>query len=298
MTRFIIVFLRSCSGRQRRERAMEYQMEELLPVVTRLAEKFTSKESSSVTYETAQMLMEGVIYCVEHCFEPTDATLLSKEVPAPEEAYRIGYDIVIDKVYRAKSIFDGLTVDFVDYGCRNYRDTITKGMPAFFRSYDPRFRPQNHILTLDYPSVRQYDKLCGIDLIYRYLCDIELEKRVLQCFDKMSVEQLLKKTEEYHGIVYMDNLCSLVLLHAAGCMISGTGGSGLGLAEKDIEEIKEFFQNDGVEQVEYKLAVYIGVVMKKAKLQQEAAYFREFIHDCAVRICNALPYDGLEGVFL
>lgn len=34
---------------------MEYRLEELLPAAAGLTEKYTSKESSSITYETAQM---------------------------------------------------------------------------------------------------------------------------------------------------------------------------------------------------------------------------------------------------
>ena len=127
---------------------MEYRMEELLPVVGKLVEKFTSKESSSVTFETAQMLMEGVIYCIEQCF-PASGTALeaAKKMPA-EEAYRIGYGLAVEKVYKAKAVYDGLIVDFQDYGCRNYRETVREGMPAFFLKYDAKFQPQNHILTL------------------------------------------------------------------------------------------------------------------------------------------------------
>ena len=39
-------------------------MEELLPVVAALGEKYTGYEHSSVTYEKAQMLMEAVLYCI------------------------------------------------------------------------------------------------------------------------------------------------------------------------------------------------------------------------------------------
>ena len=40
---------------------MDYTMEELIPVVAGLAGKFTSKESTSITYERANQLMEAVI---------------------------------------------------------------------------------------------------------------------------------------------------------------------------------------------------------------------------------------------
>lgn len=43
---------------------MDYKMEDLLPVVAELAEKYTSKESTSLPYEKARQLMEAVLYCI------------------------------------------------------------------------------------------------------------------------------------------------------------------------------------------------------------------------------------------
>lgn len=39
-----------------------YHMEELIPIVAMLADKYTSKESSSISYERANQLMEATIY--------------------------------------------------------------------------------------------------------------------------------------------------------------------------------------------------------------------------------------------
>lgn len=43
---------------------MEYTMEELVPVVGKLAEKYTAYESTSITYEKAEQLMGAVLYCI------------------------------------------------------------------------------------------------------------------------------------------------------------------------------------------------------------------------------------------
>ena len=43
---------------------MQYKTEELIPIVAKLAEKYTAKESTSITYEKAQQLMGAVIYCI------------------------------------------------------------------------------------------------------------------------------------------------------------------------------------------------------------------------------------------
>ncbi len=46
------------------ERWIEERMEELLPLMEELTKKYTSGESTSVTYEKAQELMEAVLYCI------------------------------------------------------------------------------------------------------------------------------------------------------------------------------------------------------------------------------------------
>ena len=43
----------------------EYKMEELIPIVADLVKKYTGNESTSVTYEKAQQLMDAVIYCIK-----------------------------------------------------------------------------------------------------------------------------------------------------------------------------------------------------------------------------------------
>ena len=43
---------------------MKYEMEDLVPIVAKLAEGYTSKESTSITYERAQQLMEAVLYSI------------------------------------------------------------------------------------------------------------------------------------------------------------------------------------------------------------------------------------------
>ena len=61
-----------------------YEMEELLPVVAALGEKYTGYEHSSVTYEKAQMLMEAVLYCIGE-YEGTSLQEEREEARGQEE---------------------------------------------------------------------------------------------------------------------------------------------------------------------------------------------------------------------
>ena len=84
-----------------------YPMEELIPVVAKLAEKFTAKESSSVTYERARKLMEAVIYCIAHLETGETALAAAGTLPAGE-AYRLGYEAVIDKTKNTREKYNKL----------------------------------------------------------------------------------------------------------------------------------------------------------------------------------------------
>ncbi len=199
---------------------LDYTMEELVPVVRILVEKYTGKESTSVTYEMAERLMGAVIFCIgEYAAAKTfswtagaqsaeaaahgkiqgasESRLRNKTEKLPaQEAYEKGYQAVIQKVLRAKAIYDELIADFNWYGNMALYDTVIKGMPAFFTYYDAKFYPQDAILTLDYPVLRKLDKLCGVDIIYEYLQCIRLEQRILAGFSPDRTEKILG---QYHA---------------------------------------------------------------------------------------------------
>lgn len=160
-----------------------YTMEELLPIVGELAEKYTSKESSSITYERAAQLMEAVIYCIAH-FESRDNLLRAQVLPSAREAYEIGYEMVIQKVKETQKKYNELLNFFDDYGNRNYRDTVEKALPGFFLYYNPRFAPMENIITMDYPVFGLNMRLEGIDMIRQYIDAIWEEQQYLRKFPR------------------------------------------------------------------------------------------------------------------
>lgn len=109
-----------------------YGLEEILPVVIYLTNKYTSGESSSVPYEKAEMLMEAVLYCIRECFTWNTAGVLpAVNSLSARQAYDKGYEYVTEKVKMARGLYDGLITDFEDYGCLNYRKTVLEGFPPF-----------------------------------------------------------------------------------------------------------------------------------------------------------------------
>lgn len=273
---------------------MNNQMEQLLPVVSWLIDKFTSKESSSVPYETARRLMEAVIYCVDA--QSQYALVNAEDSWNARAAYDRGYEAVCRKVYEAKELYDLVIEHFIDYGCRNYRDTVINGMPAFFVNYDARFAPQDHLLTLDYPLLSGYPDERGVNMIMNYLQGISLEQRFLEYFASNAVSKLLEAVCPDYRTLYLDNICYLVLLTAVGCAAAGSNVRELHLTAGNYLEITEFFQRNDLDQTTWKVKKLIRLLITQSIGVQEAEYFERVGDDYAVRIWNGIREQGIETV--
>lgn len=211
------------------EHKIGYNMEELIPLVARLAEKYTGFESSSITYECAQQLMEAVVYCIRE-YENTAKTdrkagigsdilgenpkvqvLITDEERkiSASDAYQYGYELVVQKARAANKLYNEIMENFCDYGSRALYETMAVGMPEFFLHYDIRFAPQEEILLLDYPIPQATSNLRGIDRIYQYLCYIQKEQEFLRCFPKGYVEEVCTAYHKDYGELFI-NLSEII----------------------------------------------------------------------------------------
>lgn len=282
---------------------MNDKMVELLQVVAELADKYTSKESSSISYDNARMLMNAVIYCINE-YKGTNENRIGEEEYNLEAngidvrtSYRMGYENVLRKVHQSKELYEQVIIDFHYYGNQSYYDTIILGMPGFFLYYDPKFNPQNHLLTLDYPILKPIYHMCGVDAIYSYLHCIQLEQIFLKEFKEDDIRSLLiRYSNNYEELLI--NVCSLVLRTVLGCMITGQKVSKLKVEEKDYVEMKEFVTNHSYDELNEILRGLIRRLMGYGYDDNKALY--EYlcydVEDFVVELLNAVEHDCFNAV--
>ena len=194
----------------------EYSMEELLSVVAKLTKKYTSNESTSITYEKARQLMEAVCYCIREGEEGNG--LMGQKRLTAEEAYQYGYEKTVQKVKRVQQSYNQMIADFQAYGNENYYDTVTKALPGFFRYYDARFAPQENVISMDYPLLQPIQGMTGIDAIEKYVECISLEQRFLRGLPERWVIRALQAYHEDYRLLF-DNICGLVLQYVLGKLL-------------------------------------------------------------------------------
>ena len=221
---------------------MRYDMEELVPIVGMLAEKYTSHESTSISYEKAEQLMGSVLYCIQEAEWSGQSALVSEKGLSARQMYDRGVLCVNEKVGSALTLYNEVLSEFHWYENRCLYDTFVKGMPAFFKWYDVRFNPQETILTLDYPVLKDIYEYSGIDKIYEYIECIGLEQRFLRGFPENYVKSILKKcSRQYKDMI--ENICEIVLTAVVGHIIAGKSLSESILDEEDYRQIQRIFRH-------------------------------------------------------
>jgi uncharacterized membrane protein len=205
---------------------MNYEMQELIPIVAELTDLYTSKESTSITYEKANQLMEAVLFCIqenedaEWTCPSAGASLITQGGLSAKEAYEQGRKRVQEKVCRVRELYNRTAVFFCAYGNCNYEDTFIGGIPGFLKLYDIKFAPQNSIITMDYPILQSLEQLKGVDAIYEYANGIYLEQIFLSALPKEYVLTVLERYYSDYQNLYC-NICNIVLHDLLKCMISG-----------------------------------------------------------------------------
>lgn len=277
-----------------------YSMEELLPLVAELSRKYTSNESSSITYERANQLMEAVIYSIRELEGEEGENMLQGALITAKEAYGRGYQRLIDKVVCVKDRYNAMIVQFEAYGNRTYYETVVAGLSRFFLYYDPIFMPQNHILTLDYPVLTPCNTHCGIDVIEQYIDSICVEQLFLNRLPKEYVVEVLEAYHpEYKEIVL--NISAIVMRNLVGDILADKPISRKGFLKEEYDTIKREIKAQMPVQIEKKLDHAVMIILEKGYPREKKelhTYFSKDIGSFAYELMNASEHDVLERIFV
>lgn len=95
-------------------------------------------------------------------------------------------------------------------------------IPEFFKWYDIQFNPQDTILTLDYPVLKDLSQYTGVDRVYEYLKCIQQEQNFLRQFAESDViGALFRHNRGYRDMI--ENLCEIFISGLCGGTSSEQG---------------------------------------------------------------------------
>ncbi len=276
---------------------MEYTMEELFPILGQLAEKYTAFESTSIPYETAEQLTEAVLYCIREAEQVQTNALVQAEGLSARQAYAIGAAAVEEKTRAALALYHETLQDFDSYGNRCLYDAFQQGLPEFFKWYDTKFMPQETMLTLDYPLLRDLSGQTGIDRIYSFIECIHLEQAFLNGFPDGTVKGILSRYNSQYGSL-MENVCEIVLTTLDGHLLAGKPLSEREFVHEDFLRIRGKFANTCLPQITQQLKNAVAAFIQKyyGDSTELTAYLSGALENITFRLKNAAESGTLSSL--
>lgn len=262
----------------------EYTMEELIPIVKDLAELYTSKASTSITYDAARVFMEAIQYVIQCGRTGCGKQQIAVAQRDARTEYRAGMEAVNQLIQEALGEYNRLMVNYEDYGNKNYGSVVRDGIPSFFRYYQPKFKPQDTMLTLDYPTLIPLDlrEMTGIVAIKQYIHYLFLEQTFLKEFDPWLVRDLLSHYRQDYSSQYF-NLAMIVErnLLAARLINLPTLGSRSKITEMQLKKKVDSMTVDEIETF-FTLIIHQLIMQEFSKNEDLEEYLRADCRNFAV----------------
>lgn len=276
---------------------MDYEMEELVPIVGKLAEKYTAYESTSIPYEKAEQLMGAVLYCIHELEEIDGNPLALNERISAQRAYELGVSYVEEKTEKALNLYNKIMPEFYHYENQCLYDTFIKGIPEFFKWYDIQFEPQNTILCLDYPVLKDISAYTGIDRIYEFIKSICLEQKFLKIFPTSYIINVLSKNNR-NWKESVDNICETIFAYVIGHILAGKSLAEFELSKSDHSCIQEVLLQTDFENIKKRMEVALKILVKDYYENDRELfhYLSGAIADIVTRLKNAADNNVLGSI--
>lgn len=241
--------------------------------------------------------MEAVLYCIHELEKAGDNMPDSKEQMTAQRAYETGMVYVEEKTKRALHLYNQILTDFQDYENRCLHDTFVKGLPEFFKWYDIRFAPQNTMVSLDYPVLKDISAYTGIDKIYEFIQCICLEQKFLKLFSVDYVKDVLAKHDR-HWKESMDNICERVLADVTGHILTGKYLAERNLETEDYFYIQELAEQIGLEKLQKQTENAITAIVRSYYGNDERLldYLSGAVRGILIRLKNAADNKAPENI--
>ena len=187
--------------------------------------------------------------------------------------------------------------EFCHYENKCLYDTFVKGIPEFFKWYDIQFEPQNTILTLDYPILKDISEYTGIDKIFEFIKSIGLEQKFLKLFPAGYVINILSK-DNRNWKESMDNICEIVFIHVIGHIMLGKSLTVIELEENDYFYMQEMFEQTALEDIKKHLEAALEIFIKNyyENDRELLNYLSGAISGIVVRLKNAADNKVLGNI--
>jgi hypothetical protein len=273
-----------------------------LQLLTTETERYTSGASSSVKVETAQNILQSIIYTIGiylKSLPDADPCVTALKQRSLAELHRQGKLLIRGQLANARQLLEKVRDSQISIDNHAYNDTLQQGLPLFFTAYDVDFAAHETPGSIDYPLSSDRPDLVGSEYILNYLQTLLGENQFCKNFSESEINCLLRSYHEHYQDLLI-NLYELVLTNLAGSVLAAKKPPQLNIEPLERLSLQQQLLNYSKDQL-YLLLQKVSVQICREfhisdQLQQK--HLMEMMPNLAVRFKNALEKKQLETLFI
>jgi len=277
-----------------------YERMELLRVKLKY---YTKDESSSVMTEVAESILQCIDYTIGIYLKNFDnIELITEELKhtSLSDMLKMGQDLIKNKKLECEKLFKEIKVNKLNVDNYSYNDTVDDGISPFFKEYDDFFAPhETPGCSIDYQLYIDTMHFIGIEYVYNYLYDLNLENEFCNKFDVDEVNKLLKGYDKECELLLI-NIFELVLINSLGLIICNKDLNSLNINNLDREIIKNRLEKLSIEELKEELIKDVKICLEVLGINNTElmTYIKKGILNIALLINERIKLNKLETVFI
>ncbi len=202
---------------------MECFQLQVMNILKDLIMRYTKGESTSVTVDTAENIMNSIFYSIDTGLKSLDGTEAAFEAIKTgqiKQIYDKGLELVTACFDESRDICQNIRKGRLKVGLEAYDSTIEEALPAFFEKYGAVFDAHNTMSSIDYPLLFNDMSITGVFYIRNYLEILELETGFCSLFPEKEIEKILTIYGQIYRIDYTKMLTNIFELVLNACFFS------------------------------------------------------------------------------
>lgn len=206
--------------------------------------RYTKGESTSVTVETSESLLNSILYAIDfYMFKmdnPEVAVMELKE-KSIRQIYKSGIELLRVCVIDTKKLYRKIKRNKLKVELEPYNATIEE-IACFFQEYNIVFGAHNGMGSIDYPLIFDDMSVRGVTYIKNYLEHLEIETEFCRLFSEEEISKTLVGYEKMcrlsHNIELI-NIFEILINNSIFSVLCGNDASQLNITKYQFNKINE-----------------------------------------------------------
>lgn len=293
------------SGLLNNEEMFHIQLK-IMDLLKELILKYTKGESTSVSVETTESLLNSILYSLDfHLLKIDNPEAALKELKKKEvrKMYEEGLELIRLCVIDTKRLYEKIKKERLKVGLEAYNTTIDEAIPCFFEKYTIVFETHNTMASIDYPLVFDDMRVRGISYIRNYLEHLDIETEFCRFFLEEHIEKILvgfgRMCRLNHSIELI-NIFEILINNSIFSVLCGNNASQPNITKEQYNMISEKLKLTDLNMVNALINKAVKTVITDLQISNPLLidYINNYKELFIKRIKNALENDCLSSLIV